>query len=308
VPKPIIATSAAALIALQAFSSSAAATEPASNEPSPLQVRYTMPFDGQVTLAIDGADGRRVRNLIALQQRSSGPHIEAWDGRDDNGRLVGPGSYTVKGIVHRPLGVTFEGAVNVSDDPPWPASSHNQHGSGGWLSDHAPPNDVLAVGDRMFISATVAEHAHGILACDLDGRKLWGEHRFGGAPSLGYAGYLAEDAGKVYTAGSGWGDYLAITEIDPATFAARGTFIRLDFAPGDGVRGEAWTLGGLSGLAARDGKLLLSFNGSPLSWTGRSAINPSKVDVNATTLGERTLDQLLDLLRARDAVALDFAL
>jgi hypothetical protein len=287
----------AVLFALTAFAAEGVA------EPPPITVRYTMPYAGKVTLAIDDAKGRRVRNLTAIQERSQGECTEPWDGRDDAGKLVAPGSYTVKGIAHQPLGVTYEGAVNVSDNPPWVTSWHNQRGAGGWLSDHAPPNDVTAIGDRLFISALVAEAAHGILACDLDGHKLWGEHRFGSPSGLGYAGYLAHDGGKVYTAGSGYGNYVAITEIDPVTFAARGNFMRLNFAVGgDAPSGEAWTLGGFSGIAARNGKLYLTFNGSPHSWTGRSAINAMKVDGKQTTLGERTLDEVLGLLRGRNAV------
>lgn len=284
------------------FTSVGFAADPAGHA-SPIEVRSIMPYDGRITLIINDASGRRVRNLVSVQECSAGPRIDGWDGRDDNGQLVPPGTYTVKGIAHQPLSVTYAGAVNVSDNPPWATSWHNQRGPGGWLSDHAPPNDVTAIGDRLFISALVAEAAHGILACDLDGHKLWGEHRFGSPHGLAYAGYLAQDSKKVYTAGSGWGDYVAITEIDPTTFAARGTFIRLNFAAGgDAPPGEAWTSGGLSGIATRNGKLYLAFDGTPNSWTARSAINAMKVDGKHTTAGDLTLDQVLGLLRGRNAV------
>ena len=55
-------------------------------------------------------------------------------------------------------------------------------------------------------------------------------------------------------------------------------------------------------MAARNGKLFLTFHRPPHSWTARSAINPAKVDAKETTLGDRTLDQVLALLRARDEV------
>ena len=265
-------------------------------EPPPLAVRYAMPYDGTVALAVDDANGRRVRNLIANVERPAGEQAEPWDGRDEAGNLVPPGTYTVKAITHQPLHLTYRGTVNVSGNPPWNTSNHDPRGPGGWLSDHVPPNDVVALGDRMFLNALVAESGHGILACDLDGNKLWGEHRFGGPNGLSYAGFLAHDGGKIYTAGMGWGSYLGITEIDPANYSSRGGFIRLDYGTGDAATD------GLSGLAARNGKLLLTFNRPPHSWTARSAINPAKVDAKETTLGQSTLDQVLGLLRVRDEV------
>jgi hypothetical protein len=274
----------------------------AEQEP-PLKVHYTMPYAGTVTMAIDDAKGRRVRNLIACVNRPAGPQAEPWDGLDEDGNPVPPGSYTVKGITHQPLHLNYRGTVNVSGNPPWNTSWHNQHGPGGWLSDHETPNDVMAIGERMFVSATLAESAHGILACDLDGNKLWGEHRFGGGKGLAYAGFLAHDGGKVYTAGAGWGEFMTVTEIDPVTFAARPSFIRLDFSSGDAAPGTSFLQGGgLSGLAAQKGKLYATFHTAPLSWLQRSAINTTKVDAKETTLGERTLDQLLALLRAKGEV------
>ena len=50
-------------------------------EPPPLAVRYVMPYDGTVALAINDAQGRRVRNLIADVQRPAGAQAEPWDGR-----------------------------------------------------------------------------------------------------------------------------------------------------------------------------------------------------------------------------------
>ena len=49
-----------------------------------------MPYDGKVTLAINDANGRRVRNLIATVDQPAGKRTEPWDGRDDAGNLVAP--------------------------------------------------------------------------------------------------------------------------------------------------------------------------------------------------------------------------
>jgi hypothetical protein len=232
---------------------------PARGEKPPLAVRYTMPYAGKVALAINDANGRRVRNLIADVERSVGEQSEPWDGCDDAGNPVPPGAYSVKGIAHQPLHLAYRGTVNVSGDPPWMTSPYNQLGPGGWLSDHKPPYAVTAIGERVFVSALLAESGHGILACDLDGNKLWGEHRFGGGEGLAYAGFLAQDGGKVYTVGHGWGNYLTVTEIDPANFKARANFLRLDFSEAKN-RGPSGSGSGLSGLAARNGKVYVTFS------------------------------------------------
>ncbi|MCY3023687.1 MAG: hypothetical protein NTW87_32300, partial [Planctomycetota bacterium] len=245
------------------------------SEPPPLKVAYTMPYDGQVTLAIDDAKGKRVRNLVACVNRTAGAQVEAWDGRDDKGTLLPPGDYTVKGITHKPLHLSYELTVNCSGSPPWWKSGSwgDQLGPGSWLADHCPPNDVTAIGDRVFIGAIVAESGHTILACDLSGTKVWGTKWLETAG----AGFLTNDGKKVYSCGEGgWiGDRLMIHEIDPKTFKWR-RVTQLDFdtgtSPGKGV----------SGLAARDGKLYVAFNAPPLPWI-RSAIATQNIDAEKSS-------------------------
>jgi hypothetical protein len=266
------------------------------DERPPMAVHYVMPYAGKVALAINDAQGRRIRNLLADEDRSAGAQVEPWDGRDEAGNVVSPGTYVVKGIACEPLHLAYQGTVNVSGNPPWNTANNNQRGPGGWLADHAPPNDITAIGDLIFVSSQVAESGHGILACDLDGNKRWGTHRFSGPNGLCYAGSLAHDGGKVYTVGIGWGSYLGITEIDPKDYSSRGGFIRLDYGSGDAATE------GLSGLAARNGRLFVTFNGLPHSWTARSAINSAKVDAKETTLGKTSVDQMLGLLHARNEV------
>jgi hypothetical protein len=55
-------------------------------------IRYGLPAEGAVHLAIYDATGRMVR-LLASGAVASGYHPVAWDGRDDNGRSVATGVY-----------------------------------------------------------------------------------------------------------------------------------------------------------------------------------------------------------------------
>jgi len=56
------------------------------------RINYTLPADGQVTLTVWDASGRRVRTLVDSHQ-ASGTHSIQWDGTDDNGRPLSQGVY-----------------------------------------------------------------------------------------------------------------------------------------------------------------------------------------------------------------------
>ncbi len=260
----------------------------------PIKIPFTMPYDGKIAIAIDDASGNRVRNLLADEDRQEGKLTANWDGRDDNGKLLTPGVYTVKSITHKPLHITYQATVNCSGNPPWWKSGSwgDQLGSGSWLSDHAPPNDVTSIGDKTFVGAVIAESGHTILACDLDGNKLWGTKWLETAG----AGFLTNDGKKVYSSGEGgWiGERLMIHEIDPATYKWR-RVTQLVFDTGN------TPTGGLSGIAARDGKLYVAFNKEPNSWL-QSAIATANVDVKNSTLYKTTIETLLALLRTKGAV------
>ena len=102
----------------------------------------------------------RVRNLLARSPQTSGSHTAGWDLADEQGRLVAPGKYRWKGIVLPPLELRYRGTAypNVAnyapENSPW---LNGPNGPGGWLADHTPPVGVCTTGDRVFLSAYVAE-------------------------------------------------------------------------------------------------------------------------------------------------------
>lgn len=55
-------------------------------------LRYALPRDGDVTVAIHDLQGRLVRVLVSGRQEA-GEHVVSWDGRDDGGRRVPSGPY-----------------------------------------------------------------------------------------------------------------------------------------------------------------------------------------------------------------------
>jgi dienelactone hydrolase len=68
-----------------------AAFEPAQDR---LPLRYGLPEDDSVLVAVYGVRGNRVRTLLECR-KSAGVHATAWDGKDDAGNLMPEGVYVV---------------------------------------------------------------------------------------------------------------------------------------------------------------------------------------------------------------------
>ncbi len=177
-----------------------------------------MPFHldqpGLVTLVIDGADGKRVRNLISATPFPAGDNTAWWDGMDDLGRdpeaarhglysvpgqFVAPGAYTVRGVTLKPLDLRFEFSPYNPGTPSWTTGN----GPGGWTTNHTPPRSVLAVpasrsrsgSAQVYIGSYVSEGGHGLIWVDEQGRKQGGEGWLGGGGVWTGAQWLARDAG-----------------------------------------------------------------------------------------------------------------
>ena len=62
---------------------------------SSARLRFALPREGEVSLSVFDAMGRRVRGLSS-GVLSAGPHEVEWDGRDQSGRPVADGIYFVR--------------------------------------------------------------------------------------------------------------------------------------------------------------------------------------------------------------------
>jgi sugar lactone lactonase YvrE len=137
----------------------------------PIKVTYTLAKDSKVTLAIDDASGKRVRNLLAAASRKAGPHSELWDGMDDSGKLVAPGDYQVKGLSHDGLHLKYAGSFASPGDPPWSTGDNK----GAYYGDHTPPEAVaFGPGERGAIACAMGEAGRHLIGVDLQGRRQWG--------------------------------------------------------------------------------------------------------------------------------------
>ncbi len=176
----------------------------------PIPIRFRLDRPGYVTVAIDDADGVRVRNLLAEEKFEAGEHTVYWDGADGSdvhlhkrqGELVKAGEYRVRGLVRDELKLLYEFAVYNPGTPPWGARDEAtglQYGR--WLSDHNNPGGALFLPGgspagkqpQLMFCAGGAEWGDGFMWTDLEGRKLHGQRWAGGV--FAGAEWLAADAG-----------------------------------------------------------------------------------------------------------------
>lgn len=178
----------------------------------PIPIRFTLPEEGFVTLVIDDAKGKRIRNLLAETKFPAGENTAWWDGMDDLGRdpeayrhgvyripeqFVQPGSYRVRGLWRKQLDLRYEFSIYTAGQPAWEIADS----TGAWLANHTPPCAALFVpaarapGGKplVFLGSYVSEGGHGLAWVDLDGRKQGGVGWVGGTWTG--AQFLARDDG-----------------------------------------------------------------------------------------------------------------
>jgi len=229
---------------------------------TPKQIAVTLPEDGQLTLVVDGPEGRRIRNVIDRTAHAAGKQSIAWDLKDENGRYVMPGTYRWKGVAHPPLELAYQVtaypnvAKHAPENAPWLT---NHHGPDGWLADHTPPVSVAAVGDRVYLGATTAESGVSFIACDLAGKKQWGHHSF-----AAWTGprFLAGDGRTIFAgARTHNGSTDDVWSVDAESHQVK-SFLSL---PSEALRKR-----GMRGLAARGDELALSVKADE-SWLAGTA-------------------------------------
>ncbi len=172
-----------------------------------IPVRFELPKASYVTLVLEDAQGRRVRNLISETKLPAGENVVYWDGYDEGGttragdfvrRRVAEGAYRVRGLIHDGLHLRYEFSVYGGGNPPWPTLE----GSGAWLADHSVPCDVLFLpkgtgparngAPQILVASRVGEAGDTLLVMDEEGNKI-----VGGPKIDGWAGgnAVARDSG-----------------------------------------------------------------------------------------------------------------
>jgi hypothetical protein len=176
----------------------AASAEYLQQTQGPVKLAYTMPCDGFATLVVENDRGQRVKNVVGMAPRPQGPQTDFWDGTDDEGKLMPPGTYTMRGLLHAGIDPVYEAGYGSPGIPPWETAD----GSGGWMSDHNPNVAVAAGREMMLLAASGCEGGKALVGTDLNGRRKWGESKFQGIAAVALDdrhGYAAMNGGH------GWG-------------------------------------------------------------------------------------------------------
>ncbi|HEY3324298.1 MAG TPA: hypothetical protein VGP72_27855 [Planctomycetota bacterium] len=255
------------LLALTDLQAAPAPTRVVVEEQPPLKISFKLEQDGIVTLAVDDAQGRRLRNLLARSQRKAGEVSVGWDLKDEKGNLVAPGKCVWKAITHPGLTLNYEMTPypnitdNAPENSPW---LNGASGPGGWLADHSAPIAACSAGEKMFFSSPCAESGVALIETDLTGRKLWGHHNLMAwvGPSL-----LACDGQQLFAAAKTDSDHVWRFQLPEKKLD---TFLQLSSTP--------QRRRGVQGMAARDGKLYLSVSGDSSYVAGAAAVEDVDVE------------------------------
>jgi hypothetical protein len=236
----------------------------------PVEIGFELPKAGYVTIAIDAAEGRRVRNLVSERWYEPGPHTVRWDGADDDGKLQPAGDYRWKGLYRDALHIEYALSFYNPGTPPWDTVDR----SSSWISDHNNPTAVVADGESVYVNCPGTEAGWAPVALTPDGRKLWGSKEAGIAAAV--------DNGVLYSVFD-VGAYTLLNEPDKSA-PVNVTVTRLDarsgrYAPFDnpelpsgGIKANIATYMGpanniyelntdilnVQGAAAHDGRLYVS--------------------------------------------------
>ncbi len=178
--------------------------------PDPLVVEKTLSFPltlpdaAQVGLSIFNTKGQLVRTLLTGEARKEGKGTERWDGLNNAGAVLPVGRYGYKAVTH--------GEIKLESSLAWP-DTEPAHAE-------APvpeAGDVAVAGERVFLLWSAPDAGYNLVACTLDGKKLWGANLgrvFENRPSA-----IAADAKLVYLARGGEIVAFDAASGQPAAFA-----------------------------------------------------------------------------------------
>jgi len=204
----------------------------------PVRIPCDFAVAGEAALAVNDADGRRVRNLFAQVERKAGGSPEPWDLKDEDGQYVAPGTYRCRWTVGPKPDLIYQMTPypNVEDHSPQ-STPWNRGPADGWLSNHGNQCGVCVIGDRLYISAGGTEGGHALIECDPQGRKVWG--------SGAGADRLFTDGVALFLWSGG-----RVSRMDPATRQITAA-VNLDQGPG--------RKGAVVGLAARENRVYAAY-------------------------------------------------
>jgi len=152
-----------------------------------------VPAAMKVSVNIFGPKGEVVRELMGGEMQPKGKLTLRWDGKDQWGKGVKPGSYRWGAYFSKGLKAQYVGGVGKSGSPYY----ETEDGKGGWGADHSPPLDVAADASGLYFLWPVSEAGRAVVKTDYAGKVLWRKTPFiGGGFGPTYA--IASDGRYIY--------------------------------------------------------------------------------------------------------------
>ena len=136
----------------------------------PVPITFSLAKEGYVTLAIEDANGDRVKSLLGGIKFPKGANTVYWSGLDDHDQLLPAAAYHWVGICRDELNVRWKmDFYQPNTVCPWP----NAKGTGAWGPDHGTLLTAATGGGRVYLSGIGSEGGFPFFACDETGKKLW---------------------------------------------------------------------------------------------------------------------------------------
>ena len=161
-----------------------------------IRIAFSQPIDGKASLVIEDEAGRRIRHLVAGRSFPAGEHTVIWDGLDDTGKLVPPGSYRWRGVSHPGVKPVFRQSFAGGREPV---------NARPWGPNHGLLVDAAATAKHVLFAAPVTEGGWAMMALNPDGSFAQGYELVHG---LGIGcNRIAVDENYLYAAQDGfsWG-------------------------------------------------------------------------------------------------------
>jgi hypothetical protein len=265
--------------------------------PPPLQTRYELPRNADLSLGLFDPQGRLLRQIVMEEPRVAGVNVEGWNGLDQWGKVIPPGNYLLKGIHYKSLKTEYVMTATSPGTPPWPTAD----GKGGWFADWQAPQAVVTDGETVYVAAPAAEQTDLIMAIGPDGKRLWGirDGPWGRCISLALMGdrlYVMCSSPKKTAGSPGHGVY----KVGDKTIE-RGRMVCYDKRTG-GLAGPSVKSGRPITFATWDFRdsvrglweLRLNKSFSPATYGGRSSMACSGMCETTGALGLHRTDQRAD--------------
>ncbi len=188
-----------------------------------IRLTFEQAVAGKATLVIENEAGQRIRNLVSGRSLEAGKHTVIWDGLDETGNLIAPGTYHWRGITHPGIEPVYRmHFANGGEETTAP-----------WGPNHSTFHHAATNGELVFFAAPVTEGGWALVALDADGKLVQGyehQHGFGIQHDA-----IAADERYLYCAQDGfaWGGTKGVDFKDAkwtATWSL--TVVRYDIASG----------------------------------------------------------------------------